>query len=84
MKAAYKPFGIIVGLLAGLLSKKAIDKIWTRASSDAPADPEDRDATWTEVLVSAAVSGAVMRLVQATVRRVGASAFNRATGYWPE
>lgn len=84
MSVAYKPFAIVVGLLAGLLSKKAIEKIWARASTDEPADPEDRDATWTEVLISAAVTGAVMRVVQAVVRRSGAAAFNRATGYWPE
>ncbi len=84
MKVAYKPFAIVVGLLAGMLSKKALEKIWARAATDEPADPEDRDASWTEVLVSAAISGAVMRVVQAAVRRGGASAFNRATGYWPE
>jgi hypothetical protein len=84
MKLAYKPFAIVVGLLAGILSRKAVQKIWNRASSDEPADPEDRDATWGEVLMAAGVSGAVMGIVQAAVRRGGAEAFNRATGYWPE
>ena len=83
MKLLYRPFAIVVGLLAGILSKKAFERIWGAVADEEPADPDDRDATWREVLVSAAVSGAIIKLVQALIRRGGAKGFERATGFWP-
>jgi hypothetical protein len=35
------------------------------------------------VLISAAVSGVIVKVVQALVRRGGAVGFERATGFWP-
>ena len=83
MKFVYKPFALIVGLLAGILSKKVFEKIWGAIADEDPSDPDDRDATWTEVLISAAVSGVIIKVVQALVRRGGALGFERATGFWP-
>jgi hypothetical protein len=83
LKLIYKPFALVVGLLAGMLSKKAFEKIWSAFTDEDPSDPDDRDATWTEVLISAAVSGVVIKVVQALVRRGGAVGFERATGFWP-
>jgi hypothetical protein len=83
MKVAYTPFAIIVGLLAGILSKKVFEQVWAAIADEDPADPDDRDATWTEIVMSAAISGAVIKIVQALVRRAGAKVFERATGYWP-
>ncbi len=83
MKLIYKPFAIVVGLLAGMLSKKAFEKVWAAIADEDPSDPDDRDATWTEVLISAAVSGVIIRVVQALIRRGGAVGFERATGFWP-
>ncbi len=83
MKLIYKPFALVVGVLAGILSKKAFERIWSAFTDEDPFDPDDRDATWTEVLVSAAVSGVIIKVVQAFVRRGGAVGFERATGFWP-
>ena len=83
MKFVYKPFALIVGLLAGILSQKVFEKIWGAIADEDPSDPDDRDATWTEVLISAAVSGVIVKVVQALVRRGGAVGFERATGFWP-
>jgi hypothetical protein len=83
MKFVYKPFALIVGLLAGILSKKIFEKVWGAIADEDPSDPDDRDATWTEVLISAAVSGVIIKVVQALVRRGGALGFERATGFWP-
>lgn len=83
MKVLYKPFAIVVGLIAGILSKKAFDKIWGAFAEEDPPDADDRDATWMQVIIGAAVSGAIIRVVQALVRRGGAKGFERATGFWP-
>lgn len=83
MKFIYKPFAIVVGLLAGILSKKVFEQIWGAVADEDPRDPDDRDATWVEVLASAAIGGAILKVVQALVRRGGAKGFERATGFWP-
>ena len=83
MKFIYKPFALVVGLLAGILSKKVFEKIWGAVADEDPPDPDDRDATWAQVLVGAAVSGMIIKVVQALVRRGGARGFERATGFWP-
>jgi hypothetical protein len=83
MKIIYKPFAIVVGILAGVLSKKALARLWGAFTDEDPSDPDDRDASWSEVLVAAAIGGAVLKVVQALVRRGGALAFERATGFWP-
>lgn len=83
MKLIYKPFAIIVGLIAGILSKKIFEQLWGVVSDEEPADPDDRDASWVEVLASAAIGGAILKTVQALVRRGGAKGFERATGFWP-
>ena len=83
MKFVYKPFAIVIGLVAGILSKKVFEQVWGAIADDDPRDPDDRDASWVEVIVSAAIGGAVIKVVQALIRRGGAKGFERATGYWP-
>jgi uncharacterized membrane protein YeaQ/YmgE (transglycosylase-associated protein family) len=83
MKFIYKPFAIVVGLIAGMLGKKAFEQVWGLISDEDPRDPDDRDAGWGEVIASAAIGGAILKVVQALVRRGGAKGFERATGVWP-
>ena len=83
MKFIYKPFAIVIGLIAGMISKKVFERVWEAIADEDPRDPDDRDASWAEVIASAAVAGAVVKVVQALVRRGGAKGFERATGYWP-
>lgn len=83
MKFIYKPFAIIVGLIAGMIGRKAFEQVWGMIANEDPRDPDDRDGTWAEIIASAAIGGAIMKVVQALVRRGGAKGFERATGFWP-
>jgi hypothetical protein len=83
MKFIYKPFAIVVGLIAGLLGRKVFEQVWGMIADDDPRDADDRDGTWPEILASAAIGGAIVKVVQALVRRGGAKGFERATGFWP-
>ena len=83
MKFIYKPIAIILGLIAGMLGQKAFEQAWGMFADEDPRDADDRDAGWAEVLISAAVGGAILKTVQALVRRGGAKGFERATGVWP-
>lgn len=83
MKFIYKPFAIVLGLIAGQIGRKIFESIWGRFAEDDPRDPDDRDGTWAEILISAAIGGAILKVTQALVRRGGAKGFERATGFWP-
>lgn len=82
-KLLYKPVGILVGIAAGLVATKLFERVWGLFSDTEPADPEDREAAWVEVLGAAALSGAIFGAVRALIRRGGAKGFERATGVWP-
>jgi hypothetical protein len=84
MKLAYKPVGTLCGVLAGLIAGVLFKRVWkvVARDEDAPkATDEDRD--WVEVVMAAAVQGAVFGGVKAAVDRAGASGFSHLTGVWP-
>lgn len=84
MKLAYKPFGLVLGLLAGLVANAVFRKVWSLASrrDDVPGATQ-RSAGWGEVAAAAALQGAVMKGTRALVDRAGARGFEKATGTWP-
>ena len=84
MKLLYKPFGIVVGLLAGLVANLLFRKIWAAASRrDEVPKPTSKAASFGEVAAAAALQGAVMKGTRAIVDRAGAKGFEKATGTWP-
>jgi hypothetical protein len=83
MKLLYKPFGIILGILAGLLSKRLFDRIWALIDEEEPPTPTTRQTTWPKVLLAAIVQGATFKVTKAAVDRAGARSFEHVTGVWP-
>nr|SBP00183.1 putative integral membrane protein [Nonomuraea gerenzanensis] len=67
-----------MGLLGGVLASALFKRAWKFASGqdDAP-DADDLERGWTEVLVAAALQGAIFGLVKAAVHRTGAQTFRR-------
>ncbi len=83
MKLIYKPFGIVIGLLAGFLSKKLFSTVWGIFDDEEPPKPTTRDTSWAKVLGAAAVQGVTFKVVRAVVDRGGAKGFASLTGAWP-
>ena len=83
-KLPYRPIGLLAGMGAGLLAGKAFAHAWTvvTGQDDAP-DPLDRDRGWGEVLLAAAIEGAIFAVVRTAVDRAGAYGVERSTGTWP-
>jgi hypothetical protein len=59
--------------------------LWKRATGeeDAPR-ATDRDYSWREVVLAAAVQGAVFGAVKAATDRAAATGYRKATGNWPD
>ena len=84
MKALYKPFGLLVSVLGGLVAGALFKQVWRAvAGEDDAPKATDKERGWGEVIAAAAVQGALFGAVKALVDRAGATGFARATGTWP-
>ncbi|MGI5243891.1 DUF4235 domain-containing protein [Dactylosporangium sp. CA-139066] len=83
-KLAYKPVGLLLGAGAGLISGLLFKQVWRLAGHDDDApNATDEARGWGEILVAAALQGAIFAAVKAAVDRAGATAVRRTTGTWP-
>jgi hypothetical protein len=85
MRTLYKPLGLLFGVLGGLVASAVFEQVWKHVSGGGEApDATDPDRSWSDVLVAAAIEGAVFGLVKAAVDRGGAEAYERLTGVRPD
>ena len=83
MKLIYKPFGIVMGILAGLLSKRIFNFIWSKFDDEDPPKPTTEIVPLPKVLGAAAIQGVTFKVTRAAVDRAGARGFAHLTGVWP-
>jgi Protein of unknown function (DUF4235) len=83
-RLAYRPVGLLSGLVAGAIASVLFRQVWKRISDeeDAPA-PLESDYPWREILLAAVIQGAIFAGVRALVQRGGAKGVQRLTGVWP-
>ncbi|TXS52443.1 DUF4235 domain-containing protein [Streptomyces sp. t39] len=83
-KVAYKPVGMALGAVSGVMAGAVFKQIWKKLGHDEDApDATDPERTWREVLLAATLQGAVFAAVKAAVDRAGATTVHRLTGSWP-
>jgi hypothetical protein len=84
-KIAYKPVGILLGIGAGALAGVLFKQAWKLAGHDDDApNATDEDRGWGEILIAAALQGAIFAVVKAAVDRSGAVGVRKVTGSWPD
>jgi hypothetical protein len=77
-KVAYKPFGLALGLVGGLLAGKVFGLVWKRISGeDETPQPLSDDYSTREVLLAAAVQGAIFGLIKTAIDRYGMKGVRR-------
>lgn len=85
-KILYRPIGLISGIASGAIAGILFKQIWKRASSDHTDDtPKALESEFPlrEIVLAAAIQGALYATVKALVDRGGARAFERVLGEWP-
>jgi hypothetical protein len=83
MKLIYKPFGVLIGILAGVLSKKVFEAVWGVFDKDVPPKPTTRETTVPKLTGSAVVQGVTFKVTRSAVDRAAAQGFAHLTGVWP-
>jgi hypothetical protein len=77
-KLAYKPIGLLFGLLGGLLAAKVFGTVWKRISNeDETPQPLSDDYSTREVLLAATLQGAIFGLIKTAVDRYGMKGVRR-------
>ncbi|MFF7445750.1 MULTISPECIES: DUF4235 domain-containing protein [unclassified Streptomyces] len=83
-KIAYKPVGLAIGAVSGVVAGAVFKQAWKMLGNDEDApDATDEERTWREVVLAATLQGAIFAAVKAIVDRAGASATRGLTGTWP-
>jgi hypothetical protein len=84
-KVAYKPVGLLLSVAAGAIAGVIFKQVWKLASGDDDApNATDEDRGWTEILIAAALQGALFAVVKALIDRGGAAGVRKLTGNWPD
>ena len=83
-KLAYRPIGLLGGILAGVVSGTIFKQVWKRVSheDDAP-DALQSEYRMREIVLAAALQGAIFAATKAAIDRLGAQGFTKLTGSWP-
>jgi len=81
----YRPVGLAGSVVGGIVAGQVFKQVWKHAtpgSDDAPKALES-EYSLRDVLVAAAIQGAIFAVVKAAVDRGGARGFQHLTGVWP-
>lgn len=85
-KLLYRPVGLVSSMLGGLLAGAIFKQVWRRASPDEQSEPPKAlttDYPFKEIVLAAAVEGAIYSVVKTVIDRQGARLFEKWTGEWP-
>lgn len=83
MKLIYKPFGIALGILAGLVGKRLFNFAWSRIDDEDPPKATTEIAPWPKVIGAAALQGIIYKVTRVLVDRYAAKGYAHLTGVWP-
>ena len=83
-RLAYRPVGLVAGIVAGSLSGILFKQVWKLiAQQDEAPGALQSEYPMREVVLAAALQGAIFAAVKAAVDRAGARGFTQLTGSCP-
>jgi uncharacterized protein DUF4235 len=77
-RIAYKPIGLTLGMVGGLVAGKVFGIVWKRLSGeDETPQPLSEDYRTREVLLAATIQGAIFGLIKTAIDRYGMKGVRR-------
>jgi hypothetical protein len=83
VKLLFVPVSIVVGLIAGFLSKALFNQLWGLIDKEEPPDSKHRHISWGKLVIAAALQGAIFRAIKEATDHYSRQAFAGVTGTWP-
>jgi hypothetical protein len=83
MSLAFKPIGILTGLLAGLVGKRIFELIWGLADDEDAPEPKHREIAIGKLVLALALEGAIFRVLRGLADHGARHGFAQLTGEWP-
>jgi hypothetical protein len=84
VKVSYKAVDLIASMIGGLLVGLIFNRAWGAIEQeDGAPKATDEQRGWREILLAAALQGAIFALLKATFERSVAKGTRRVTGIWP-
>jgi hypothetical protein len=85
-KILYRPIGLISSVLGGVVAGAIFKQVWRRAAPGEKSDPPTALETsypLKQILLAAAIQGAIFSVVKTVIDRQGARLFEKWSGEWP-
>ena len=80
----WKLLGTGSAIVAGILSKKAVETIWKKTGRDTAIDPTNPDVPFGEAIAYAALVGVAAGLARTFTTRQAAAIYQRSAGHLPK
>ena len=82
-KLFYRAISSGVSVLGGIVATTIFHRIWRLSADEEAPSPTDARRSWPEILIVAAIDGAIFAVVKAALDRGIATAARELTGTWP-
>jgi hypothetical protein len=83
IKLIFRPFSVVTGLLAGMIGKRLLRRVWRLLDDKQPPQAEQRSIPIGKLALALVVEGALFRLVKGLADHGSRRAFAHMTGAWP-
>ena len=82
-KVLFLPIGVLGGILAGVIGRKAFEGIWGVFDDSEAPDPKHREIQWRKLLPALILEGAIFRATRGVFEHTSRRVFSKLTGTWP-
>jgi hypothetical protein len=83
MSLVFKPIGILIGVLAGLLGKKVFALAWRLIDDQDPPEPKHRRVHLGKLAAALLLEGAIFGLIRGLAEHGARHGFSALSGEWP-
>jgi hypothetical protein len=83
MGLIFRPVGILVGLLAGVVGTKIFELIWKLIDDEDAPDPKYREIARGKLVLALLLEGAIFGVLRGLADHGARHGFARLTGEWP-
>lgn len=83
MKLIFIPVSVVTGLIAGVVARKAFERVWSVVDEEEPPAPDHREAPTPKLVLALALEGAIFRVAKGYADHGARRGFAALTGRWP-